>query len=58
MIFLFLNQNICYGYTKEMSQWDGSFDHPNHMLKIMGKKIVLIGTENVCLSKPVKYFFY
>ena len=28
IIFLFLNQNI----------WDGSFEHPNHMLKTIGKK--------------------
>ena len=26
--FLFLNQNICCGYSKEPSQWDGSFEHP------------------------------
>ena len=24
---------------KEPSQWDGSFEHPKHMLKLMGKKI-------------------
>ena len=29
--FLFLNQNICCGYSKEPSQWDGSFEHPKHM---------------------------
>ena len=39
IIFLFLNQNICCGYSKEVSQWDGSFEHPKHILKIMGKKI-------------------
>ena len=36
--FLFLNQNICCGYSKEPSQWDGSFDYPKYMLKFMGKK--------------------
>ena len=25
IIFLFLNQNICCGCSKEPSQWDGSF---------------------------------
>ena len=25
---LFLNQNICCGYSKELSQRDGSFEHP------------------------------
>ena len=42
IIFLFLDQNICCGYSKEPSQWDGSFELPKHMLKIMGKKIFTI----------------
>ena len=42
LIFLFLNQNICCGYSKEPSQRDGSFEHPKHMLKLMGKKIFTI----------------
>ena len=42
IIFLFLNQNIHCGYSKEPSRWDGSFEHPKHMLKIMGKKIFTI----------------
>ena len=41
-IFLFLNQNICCGWLKEPSQWDGSFEHPKHMLKLQGKKILTI----------------
>ena len=39
---LFFNEIICCGYSKEPSQWDGSFEHPKHMLKIMGKKIFTI----------------
>ena len=39
LILIFLNQNICCGYSKEPSQWDGSFEHPKHMIKLMGKKI-------------------
>ena len=35
LIYLFLNQNICRGYSKELSQCVGSFEHPKHMLKIM-----------------------
>ena len=42
LIFLFLNQNICCGYSNEPSQSDGSFEHPKHMLKLMGKKIFTI----------------
>ena len=40
IIFLFLNQNICCGYSKESSHWDGSFEHPKHMFKLTGKKII------------------
>ena len=39
---LFLIQNICFGYSKESSQGDGSFEHPKHMLKLMGKKMIKI----------------
>ena len=42
LFFLFLNQNICCGYSKESSQWDGSFEHPKHMFKLMDKKIIEI----------------
>ena len=35
-IFLFLNQNICCGYSKEPSRWDGSLEHPKHMQKNYG----------------------
>ena len=42
IIFLFLNQNICCGYSKEPSQRDGSFEHPKHMLKVIGKKLFTI----------------
>ena len=42
LFFLFLNQNICCGYSKEPSQWDGSIEHPKHMFKLMDKKIIAI----------------
>ena len=42
LIFLFLNQNICCGYSKEPSQWDGSFELTKQMLILMGKKIFTI----------------
>ena len=40
LFFLFLSQNICCGYSKEPSQWDGSFEHEKHMFKLMDKKII------------------
>ena len=53
LIFLFLNKNICCGYSKELSQWDGSFEHPKNVLKLMGKKYLQFYAEKFCLSKPV-----
>ena len=50
LIFLFLNQNICCGYSKEPSQGDSSFEHPKHMLKLMGKKILIILCPKFILS--------
>ena len=37
LFFLFLNQNICCGYSKEPCQWDNSFEHPKHVLKLMSR---------------------
>ena len=34
------NQNICFEYSKEPSHWDSSFEHPKHMFKFKGKKII------------------
>ena len=42
VIFLPININICFGCSKEPSQWDGSFEHPKHMFILMGKKIITI----------------
>ena len=42
LIFLFLNPNICCWYLKEPSRWDGSFDHPKQMFKLMDSKIITI----------------
>ena len=58
IIFVYFNQNICCGYSKEPSHWDGSFEHPKHMLKIMGKKILTILRWNFfCSSKPLRGHF-
>ena len=42
LFFLFLNQNICCGYSEEPSHRDGSFEHPRHMFRLMDKKIITI----------------
>ena len=53
IFFLFLNQNICCRCSKELSQLDGSIEHPKHMLKMMGMKIFTLFAEKFCLLKPV-----
>ena len=53
IIFSFLNQNICCGYSKEQSQRDGSFKHPKHMLNLLGKQIFTILCSKYCLFKPM-----
>ena len=44
---------VCFGCSKEPSHGDGSFEHPKHMLKIMGKKIftTLPVTDSYLLTK-------
>ena len=37
IIFLLLTQNICCRYSKEPSQWNGSFEHLKQMFKLMDK---------------------
>ena len=51
LIFLFLNQNICCGYSKEPYQRDGCFEHTKHMLELMDKKIFTLLRSKFCLSK-------
>ena len=38
-IFLSIHFNICFGFSKEPSQWDGSFEYPQHMFWLRNKKI-------------------
>ena len=50
LFFLFLNQNICCGYSKEPSQWDASFEHPKHMFKLIGKEInAILGAQTILI---------
>ena len=38
-IFLSIGFNICFGYSKELSHLDGSFEYPLHMFWLRDKKI-------------------
>ena len=57
LIFLFLNQKICCGWSKELSQWDGSFEHIKHMFKFMGKEYSQFSAEYFYLSRPMGLLF-
>ena len=50
LFILFLNQNICCVYSKEPSQWDGSFEHSHHMFTLLGKKVITILRSNILLN--------
>ena len=39
-IFLLISFNICFGYSKEPSHLDGSFEDPQHMFWLRNKKII------------------
>ena len=38
IIYLSFSYNMCFGWTKEPSHWDGSFEHPQHMFWLRNKK--------------------
>ena len=42
LFFLFLNQNICCGYSKNRLTETGSFEHPKLIFKLTDKKIIAI----------------
>ena len=53
LIFLFLNQNICCGYSKEPSQWDGSLCTQNICSNWWIIKYLQFYAQQFCLSKPI-----
>ena len=42
VLFFFHNRNICCGNSNEPSQFDGYFENTNHMLGLLGMKIISI----------------
>ena len=61
LFFFFLNQYIFCGYSKESSRWDGTFEHPKHMFKLLRKLFLLnwtyVTSFTVC-SGDVKNTIY
>ena len=37
-ILLSISFNMCFGCSKELSHWDGSFENPQHMFQLRNKK--------------------
>ena len=42
LFFLFLNQNICCGYSKYWDSCETFFEHQKHMFRLMGKEVFAI----------------
>ena len=56
LIFLYFNQNICCGYSKEPSQWDGSFEYPKHTFNLEVKNIYTNLRFKKCLSGHLRKY--
>ena len=41
IIIISISWNMCFGCSKELSHWDGSFGYPQHMFWLRNKKIIL-----------------
>ena len=52
IIFLISKPNVSCEYSKELSQWDRSFQPPKHMFKLMGEIILFFG--KTCVKRPLK----
>ena len=51
---LYLDKDLCCGYSKESSQLDGSFEHPTQIIKLMDNiisTILLFKTVHLHLCK-------
>ena len=60
LFFIFLSQNTCCGYSKELSQWDSSFEHSKHMfLNGWIRKITTIAyAQKFGLPKVIRTYVY
>ena len=46
--FLFLNENICCGYSLEAPQWGASYEYPQHMFSSRNKKNIMWIPPLIC----------
>ena len=49
----FSTKHIWCGYLKELSQWDGSFEQPQQMFKLINKKYSQFHAPKFCLSSAM-----
>ena len=49
-LFAFLNQNLSCGYSKKLSELEGSFEQPKHMLKSWVRYLHFYTEKNVYLN--------
>ena len=54
IIFLPINLNMCFGCSKELSDWDGSFEYPQHMFWMRNKENIF--SIRTLIWRPVVYF--
>ena len=58
-IFLPINFNVGFWCSKDPSQWDGSFEYPQHMFWLRNKKNnFLVHTLNLRASWKISYYIY
>ena len=55
--FLFLNKNICCGYSLEAPRWGASNEYPQHMYLSRNKKNIMWIPPFIC-SYGAQFFFY
>ena len=63
IIFLSISLNMCFGFSKEPSHLDGSFEYPQHMFLLRNKRIIfsytlLSGGLIVCQQFALNNIFY
>ena len=57
-LILPINSNMCFGCSKEPSQWDGSFEHPQHMFWLRNKKTTFqYALLSGCLEESWSLYF-
>ena len=61
IIFYFSTKTYVWGTQKnclkELSQLDGSFQHPKHISELIGEKVMTISSSKIFLTRPFQSMF-